>query len=106
MTGKLLFLAAVTFALAAGDANAQGVPKLDFGPLCRAQEKSIPELSKNCVAGQTDAREKLIQQWAQFSAGDKAACTRLVTSSPNFQSYVELLTCLQVKQEVRNLPKQ
>ncbi|MGH6769568.1 MAG: hypothetical protein ACRECO_11175 [Xanthobacteraceae bacterium] len=106
MIAKLPSLAALAITLTTSGAIAQGVPKLDFGPLCRAQEKAIPELAKNCTAGQTDAREKLVQQWAKFPSGDKAACTRLVTSSPNFQSYVELLTCLQVKQEARNLPKE
>jgi hypothetical protein len=106
MTRKLSSLVFATFTLTASDAIAQSVPKLDFGPLCRAQEKAIPELAKNCVAGQTDAREKLTQQWAKFPASDKSACTQLVTSNPNFQSYVELLTCLQVKHEARNLPKQ
>ena|SRR5215470_7149887 len=86
-------------------ALAQGVPTLDFNALCRAEAKQGPNLAEPCVADQKKAREDLVRQWSQFPAADRASCLAVVNSVPGMQSYIELLTCLQIKQDVRALPK-
>src|SRR5688572_23189283 len=99
-------LAAIFFALTASGAIAQQVPKLDISALCKAEAKAAPDFSNNCMVAQTDAREKLIKQWAKFPPADRASCTQMVTSIRNAQSYVELLTCLEMKQDLKGLPKE
>jgi len=101
-----LTLTAIAVALNANAASAQNLPTFDVGPLCRAEAKAAPELSQTCLQAQKSAQEDLARQWAQFPAADKAGCIRLVNNIAGMQSYVELLTCLQMKQDVRNLPKQ
>ena len=71
-------LAAVALALHASVAVAQEVPTLDVGP----------------------------RQWAQFSPESRARCSGIEKSDAGAQSYVELLTCLQIAKDVKSLPKQ
>ena len=99
-------LAAVAVALGASVAAAQEVPTLDVGPLCRAQAKAAQELADACLADEKKAREDLVRQWAQFAPDSRARCTGIATSIAGAQSYVELLTCLQIAKDVKGLPKQ
>jgi hypothetical protein len=101
-----LTLAAIAVALNANTASAQNLPTFDVGPLCRAEAKAAPEFSQTCMKAQKSAQDDLVRQWAQFAAADKTSCIRLINTIAGMQSYVELLTCLQMKQDVRNLPKQ
>ena len=98
-------LATVTLALHAFVAVADEVPVLNVGALCRAEAKEAPEFSKACMADQNKAREDLVRQWAQFAPDSRARCTAMVTSIAGAQSYVELLTCLQMARDVKSLPK-
>jgi hypothetical protein len=98
-------LAAVFIALSIGFAIADDVPKLDIGPLCRAEAKAAAGFSQNCVADQNKAREELVRTWDQYPAASRATCLDVVNSVPGLQSYIELLTCLQIKKDVGTLPK-
>ena len=102
----LPFLAAVAVALCASVAAAQEVPTLDVAPLCRAQAKASQDLADACLADEKKARDELVRRWAQFAAADKTRCTGMVKSTAGAQSYVELLTCLQIALDVKGLPKQ
>ncbi len=99
-------LTAVAVALGASVAAAQEVPTLDVGPLCRAQAKAAQELADACLADEKRAREDLVRQWAQFGADSKTRCIEVSKSIAGAQSYVELLTCLQIAKDVKGLPKQ
>jgi hypothetical protein len=99
-------LTAVALALGASVAAAQEVPTLDVGPLCRAQAKAAQDLADACMADEKKAREDLVRQWAQFSPDSRARCTQISKSIAGAQSYVELLTCLQIDKDVKGLPKQ
>ena len=99
-------LAAVALALHASVAVAQEVPTLDVGPLCRAQAKAAQDLADACLADEKKAREDLVRQWAQFSPESRARCSGIEKSDAGAQSYVELLTCLQIAKDVKSLPKQ
>lgn len=99
-------VAAVALALGASVAAAQEVPTLDVGALCRAQAKAAPELGQACMADEKKAREDLVRQWAQFAPASKARCIGVAKSIAGAQSYVELLTCLQIAKDVKGLPKQ
>ena len=50
--------------------------------------------------------EELVRQWAQFAPASKTRCTGIAKSIAGAQSYVELLTCLQMANDVKGLPKQ
>jgi hypothetical protein len=98
--------AAVVVALCASVAMAQVVPTFDVGPQCRAQAKAAPELGQACLSDEKKAREDLVRLWAKFAPADRTRCTELSNSVPGVQSYVELLTCLQIANDVKGLPKQ
>jgi hypothetical protein len=99
-------LAAAILALGVRAVVAQDVPTLNVEPLCKAEAKQAAGLAENCMNDQKQAREDLAKQWAQFTPASRKSCLQLVTGIPGIESYVELLTCLQMKQEVRELPKQ
>ncbi|HZO45365.1 MAG TPA: hypothetical protein VFB68_05695 [Xanthobacteraceae bacterium] len=106
MRAMLPSLAVIAVALHATAAVAQEVPKLDVGPLCNAQAKASKDLADACLADEKKARDELVRRWAEFAAPDKARCSGMERSVAGAQSYVELLTCLQIALDVKNLPKQ
>jgi len=98
-------LAAVVLVLTTFGAIAQDLPTLDVAPLCRAEGKTAPDFAASCMADEKRARDELARQWAQFSRDSKVSCLRVETGIPGVQSYVELLTCLQMKKDIQGLPK-
>ena len=96
------------FGLFAGVAFADNVPKLDYTKSCRADVAAYPGGGGNkaCLTDEQNARKTLVAQWNRFSPASKARCTSMVTDMVGDQSYVELLTCLQMSKDVLTLPKQ
>jgi hypothetical protein len=91
---------------------ADGVPKFDIARGCRVDSTQAFDLSvglnetvKRCVADEQQALTKLQTQWSQFREPDKTQCTgeANIGGTP---SYVDLLTCLQLANGARQLPKQ
>jgi hypothetical protein len=90
---------------------ADGVPKFDIARQCRLDSTQAFDLSaglnetvKKCVADEQQALTQLGTQWAQFREPDKAQCTA-ETNIDGTPSYVDLLTCLQLAKDARQLPK-
>ena len=90
---------------------ADGVPKFDIARGCRVDSTQAFDLSaglnetvKRCVADEQQALAQLEKQWSEFRESDKAQCTgeAKIGGTP---SYVDLLTCLQLAQDARQLPK-
>lgn len=106
MRAVLPSLVAVALSLGASVAVAQEVPTLDVAPLCRAQAKAAQDLADACLADEKRARDELVRRWTEFAAADRTRCTGMVKSTAAAQSYVELLTCLQIALDVKGLPKQ
>lgn len=106
---SLLLVAAVTASALAGPARAADpkVPSLDVTPTCRPLDKSdMMQLDENrCRQIEKDARDKLAAQWSSFPAADRSACIATATMGGT-ASYVELITCLEMKRDVANLPAQ
>lgn len=98
-------VAAIFIALSTCAALADDVPTLDVGPLCRAEAKAAAGFSENCIADQKKAQDELIRTWNQYPAASRATCLQVVNDVPGLQSYIELLTCLQIKKDVGTLPK-
>jgi hypothetical protein len=90
----------------AGIAAAQGVPKIDLGPTCKAAAKGSAGWSQDydsCIKSEEAARDVLAKEWGSFPAADRGSCHRLTTTgTPG--TYTELLTCLEMKRDARKLP--
>ena len=91
---------------------ADNVPRFNVEPLCRgiAQQggldlepnQTIRQSIKSCVKSEMLIRDRLLQQWSGFGAADKANCTA-EAGAGGVPSYTELLTCLQMAQDVRRI---
>jgi hypothetical protein len=103
-----LAVLAVAYALPAhGDAY----PKLDVAPLCHGivaqsdlQEGLQSVTFDQCMKAEQDDRNEMIKEWSTFSASDKSHCIAEATMGGE-SSYTDLITCLEMARDVRNLPK-
>ena len=63
---------------------------------------SVQQRAARCVKTEEDARTKLVAVWSEFEGAERSNCIG-VSSSGNRPSYVELLVCLEITQEVRKI---
>jgi hypothetical protein len=95
-------------ALGAAVLVADTVPTLNVTPSCRASADGIlgvKEDIETCMRSENEARDQAAKQWNQFPPGDRTSCTTLTTLGGTGGTYTELLTCLEMKRDVRKLPK-
>jgi hypothetical protein len=85
---------------------ADSVPKFDVERTCRAAGRAgLPGRdSAECQRDEQDARSKLEKDWSQYSAAQRSQCDDLVTTG-GAPSYVELLTCLEMAKQAKELPE-
>jgi len=97
-------VAAVVLAPAA---FAQGVPKLNVLPSCRAGAEAYPSGGgeKACLENENQAHATLIKQWSEYSAGSRSRCVQMVKDISGTESYIELLSCLEMARDAERLPK-
>ena len=90
------------------------VPSLNVEQVCDgiAQQGGVsfhdPNIAvekKNCLDSEHATRDELVKQWSSFSTADKSACTNEATMGGD-SSYTELLTCLEMARDVRQLHSQ
>src|SRR5258708_7749074 len=83
---------------------ADRVPASNVEPFCRAVAiRAAPIGDKDiCLRQEQEAREQLVRQWAQFPATDRSYCEQL-TRTGSDPTYTELLTCLELQRDARNL---
>jgi hypothetical protein len=104
----LVCLVAATAVAAQADwAAAEGVPTLDVEPSCRAAADAAAmgalagantrDLA-SCMRDETEARDSLSKEWAQFSGQDQQRCVS-ETKTGGTPSYVELLVCLEMMRD-------
>ena len=83
---------------------ADGVPTLNVEPSCRAaaDAAAMGALAgantrdvASCMRDESEARDTLVQEWAQFATPDQRRCVS-ETQTGGSPSYVELLTCLEM----------
>lgn len=87
-------------------AVADTVPTWNFEPSCRGgmDAGSDPNARfQRCLSEEAAARTKLQSGWAQYPAQTRTTC--IDTARVGTPSYVELLTCLEMAGEAKNLPK-
>jgi hypothetical protein len=85
---------------------ADPVPKFDLERACRGVAAAgLPGRdSAACQRDEQGARSKLEENWSQHSAAERTKCHGLVATG-GAASYVELLTCLEMAKQVKELPK-
>lgn len=107
---KLVALAVIVTAALSSlpqPAAADDVPTYDVRKSCKAdvQAYSSAQNVTACLADEQGARQTLTSQWTQFAPDSRTRCSRMVGDAAASQSYVELLTCLQMAKDVKALPK-
>jgi len=102
-----ILLASAALACGQSPVRADEVPTFDMRKNCKSDVDAYQGGGKpeGCLADEQSARETLVSQWTQFPADTRARCLRMVNSVAGAQSYVELLTCLQIAKDVKELPK-
>jgi hypothetical protein len=91
-------VAAIVAAPWAADQAAAGgrIPAFDIVRNCSAEVATVgTEKVADCAKDETDAKNELDERWPQFGASNKRACVG-ESSIGAGQSYVELLTCLEM----------
>jgi hypothetical protein len=103
--GVLGLLLAPMLAPTLAIAQAGGVPTLEFAQGCRNTAAGRTTVLENCMRDEQRARQKLTNEWDKFPHADRTECTTLAKMGTVLQSYVELITCLEMAKEARELPK-
>ena len=78
------------------------MPKFDVDVTCRAAVDVPTAKPATCLADERSARDELAKGWAQYPSPERARCTAL--SGIGYQSYVELLTCLEMAAQAKKAP--
>ncbi|HEY6024331.1 MAG TPA: hypothetical protein VIV34_09160 [Pseudolabrys sp.] len=85
---------------------ADTIPKFDVARTCRpaAVAGTMPGREASaCQKDENDARSKLEQDWAHYSAAQRTQCASFAALD-HAPSYVELLTCLEMAKQAAELP--
>jgi hypothetical protein len=107
------FVAAVLAAvwLSGLSARSDDIPTLDVNPVCHGiamqgeLEAGLQQTSfQQCVKSEQDTREQIKKEWSTFSAADKSHCVALAKTGGE-SSYTELITCMEMARDVRELHK-
>ena len=96
---------AVPLALHLIAASGGGVPTFDVRASCHAAalaEITTTDRMQACMSDEQDAHDQLVKRWTKFKTADRATCVRTMM---DFEpTYTELLTCLEMANDVRKLP--
>jgi hypothetical protein len=91
---------------------ADRVPVLNVEQVCQGiaqqggssfHDPAIAKERRDCITSEQQVREQLVERWSSFRAADKRACTA-ESEMGGDSSYTELLTCLEMARDVRNVP--
>jgi hypothetical protein len=85
-------------------AIADSVPSWDLTQSCRAAgsvaySQTPSERMTRCLASEQRTREEITKNWSTFPAADRIGCVKSLTFSP---TYTELLTCLEMRLQIKN----
>ena len=90
---------------AQGRGGGGGPPVMQVGPSCEAAGRGAVVLGRNkeaCLADENAALTTLRQNWAKYASNDKTLCIGMETTGGP-ASYVELLSCLEVNRDAREI---
>ena len=93
---------------------AGSVPVINVEPVCQGiavqggssfhDYTAIAKEKQDCLQTEKEVRDQLVQRWSSFTPTDKNACINEAEMGGD-SSYTELLTCLEMAQDVRDLGK-
>jgi hypothetical protein len=87
------------------------VPVLNVEPVCQGiavqggssfHDPAIAKEKQDCLQSEKETRDELVKRWSTFSSADKNHCINEASMGGD-SSYTELLTCLEMARDVRNL---
>jgi hypothetical protein len=86
-------------------AVADSVPSWDLTASCRAAasiaySQTPTDRSHSCLASEQRTRDELTKYWSTYPAEDRIGCVKSLTFSP---TYTELVTCLEMRRDVKKL---
>jgi hypothetical protein len=81
-----------------------GVPNFDLATTCRGASAGIESVPGTCLSDEESARAELAKGWNGYAPAERARCSEL-SGMPGFQSYVELLTCLDMAAQAKGIGK-
>ena len=101
-----IFASTLVLAAAAG-----GPPKVDIEATCRTSEMEIRKIfgddtkvtTSGCLMQENAALDELVKTWATFTPADRRQCIQAQSYMP---SYVEWLTCLETRKDLRRIRAQ
>jgi hypothetical protein len=103
----MLGCAAVLAATMSVTYAANQVPNFDVGKSCKtdvqAYQNKGGEIREGCQSDERTARATLVSNWTQYSSASKRECITLQGGGSGPQSYVELLTCLEMAQQAKEI---
>lgn len=81
------------------------VPTLNTTPTCAGAEGDLSSTRTvaSCQASERQARDTLAEEWNKYPAADKSNCIA-ATNIGGFPSYVQVLTCLEMARDAREMP--
>jgi hypothetical protein len=109
----MILPALLTFGTYLFAAIADRVPVLNVEPVCRGiavqggssfHDPAIAKEKQDCLQSEQEVREQLVKLWPTFAAADRNACVNEARMGGD-SSYTELLTCLEMARDVRDLGK-
>jgi hypothetical protein len=95
-------------------ASADGVPTLNVEQVCKGiaeqggvtfHDPAIAQEKKNCLEGEAAIRDQLVKQWSSFTPADHTHCVNESVMGGE-SSYTELLTCLEMARDVREMRRE
>lgn len=82
---------------------ADAIPKLEVEKECRFEGGSS-QMFDRCMHDENEAQGEIQAMWPNVPVADRNACVSEATGG-GYQSYIELLTCLEMARDVAKLEK-
>ncbi|MGB6534502.1 MAG: hypothetical protein WBF58_00900 [Xanthobacteraceae bacterium] len=110
----MMLPALLTFSTHLFAAVADRVPVLNVEQVCQGiavqggssfRDPAIAKQKRDCLQSEQEVRDQLVKLWPTFAAANRNACVNEARMGGD-SSYTELLTCLEMARDVRNLHKQ
>ena len=111
LVSRKIWLSAAVFVAQSFAAFADEVPTFDLRKTCKTDVQAYQGTASGqasntgCMTDEQNARTMLISEWTQYAAASRRECVGLQGDAAGPQSYVELLTCLQMAKDAKGLPK-
>ena len=103
----LILLAVTALGWQTGSVAARDLPKFDVSRTCRGEAGDRAKaFVDSCMADEQKAQEQLTREWEKFAVDVRQTCVGTATSIAGIQSYVELLTCIEMGTAAKKMPQQ